>query len=142
MVCGRTSRHAYGGDMRNQTRELFPLAELGRVLARVGCELSDRLEWAIRFARVDLDSLTTAEWLTTRSELLVFSSMPTGLAGDRDTSPDARQGTERPPESVVLPTIEDTRAAQSAFHSLIERFIMHGDATIGPVNVICRLVRG
>jgi hypothetical protein len=126
--------------MRN--REQMLLAELALVQDRVGRTGPDRLAWAVGFARKRLDSLTTSEGLTLRGELLVFPTFIPGRTPSRRPSPTTLRATEQPHGSVDLPTNEETKEAKEAFHAVLERFITHGEARIGPIRVTYRLVRG
>ena len=126
--------------MRN--REQISRAELARVQDRVGRTPIERLEWAVRFSLASRDSLTTGEWLNFRGELLIFSTFILGSTPSRRPSPERLRATEQVHGSVGLPTIEETKEAKEAFHTVLGRFITHGETRVGPISVTYRLVRG
>lgn len=132
------------GGQRMSNHEQVSVAEVERVQGRVGRTALARLQWAVKFAQTDLDSLTSGDWQNVRCELLAFSAVfiPYRAARSRPTQEGLRRlGTGRARGSLGLPTLEETRKTRDEFRGILEPFMAHGVTTVGPLTATYRLVR-
>src|SRR6266851_2270381 len=117
---------------------------------RVGATPQRRLQWALDFAKRDLNSLTVGDWANLRREVVAFDGwvIPHDQVKSKRVLKQLRDDTRRvptwPPGQVPLPTEEEVRQIQEALRIVVETLLRDGEASIG-INasfVILRDPRG
>jgi hypothetical protein len=114
-----------GHNMTPEQPRTATIEEINQAAVRVGVR-QHRLEWVVRFAKEELDTLSPGQMLDRRLELKAFFMYSQGIGGN--------------PEAMKLPTDETMQAIQQSFADIIARVLQGEPVHLGQYTMTTSLI--
>jgi CGNR zinc finger protein len=132
---------------KEDKHELVEPSEIGQIQPRVGVTPAQRLQWALDFAKEDLNALSTGDWHNRRRELVAFDGwvIPHEQVKSRRLLKGLPVGIPQPPAElsgqVPLPTPEEVRNIQVDVRRVVETLLTTGEVSMSRIQASFVILR-